>query len=102
MKKKCKFCGRATSEIRVDGAVEKWVCRTCGAIYFKDPAKQPRCPMCDEKAWKVSNTPAGLFFTHRIIFRSAEDIEEEGHQSPFNFPNSKTFQKANPKWGAKD
>lgn len=82
--RKCKFCGRKMVRIEVDGKPNRTICRDCNIQIFADQDKQPRCPKCGAKAWRVERTDQGLFFVHNIQFINADDREVTGHLVPLS------------------
>lgn len=75
----CKFCGDRLINTGSEGS-EKRSCPRCKAIIWVNQDRQPRCPTCGEKAWKVEISEDGgsLCFIH-VIKESNEGIENFGH-----------------------
>jgi len=66
-KKVCKFCGDRLINTGSEGS-EKRSCPRCKAIIWNDQGRQPRCPQCNEKAWRVIITDdlKAMQFVHNI------------------------------------
>lgn len=67
-KTECRFCGEKMTILRGGGEPEKYSCPRCKAVIFQDQGKQPRCPQCGQKAYKVISThdKRELLFVHDI------------------------------------